>query len=136
MSYDFYKTLHLLGLISLFMGLGGSILVFSALPQGMRLKLSARLLIGSSHGLGLLLILLGGFGMLAKKNIVAFPYPPWIWIKIVLWLLLALLLTFIKRGRQLVFLWWFAVIAIGFFAIYAVLYMQKANLIAPSLSPL
>ena len=130
MTYDFYRVLHFVGLLSLFMGLGGSILAYSALPEGMRLKLSSRMLLGVSHGAGLLLILLGGFGMLAKKSIFTFPFPNWVWVKIALWITLAALFTCIKRGpRQLALLWWLLAMGLGFAAIYAVLIYQRANLL-------
>lgn len=42
------------------------------------------------HGLGVFLILLGGFGMLARLGIVrGMSWPGWIWAKVIIWGILA-----------------------------------------------
>lgn len=83
-SLEVYKLVHIIGIVLLFFGFGG-VLIFalskSALPQVVR-KTSAIF-----HGIGLFLILLGGFGMLARLGL-AKEWPMWVILKLVIWLVL------------------------------------------------
>ncbi len=88
MSPEFYKVLHLIGLICLFTGIGGFLTYGS--NQQPRIKMVAIL-----HGAGLVLLLVSGFGMQAKLGI---GFPIWIAIKVVLWVSLGSLLMLAKRG--------------------------------------
>lgn len=83
MSYEFYKTLHLLGLSLTLLSFGG-ILVF-AINGGTKASNQFKKGVMISHGVGLLLLLIAGFGMLAKLQISGF--PTWVLLKIVIWLL-------------------------------------------------
>lgn len=93
MTFEFYKILHLTGLICLFFGFGG--LLVSAY-SGVTLKSSAKIMGFATHGLGLLFILVGGFGMLAKSGQMS-QLPGWIHAKIAIWLLMALGVSLVKR---------------------------------------
>ncbi len=75
----YFKLLHLVGLMSLFIGIGGSIAMSSTADA------AKRRIFGILHGVGLVLLLLAGFGFLgvAKMGV-----PTWAWIKVVLWLAL------------------------------------------------
>lgn len=81
MSFEFYKILHVVGVMLLFTALGG--VTLHALSGGDK----GRKLLAASHGVALLLLLVAGFGMIAKLKLAA-PYPGWIWGKLVIWLLL------------------------------------------------
>ena len=103
MSYQFYKFFHFFGIALLFTSLGG------ALVRGM-LKDEAknaqvRKLITISHGIALLLILVAGFGMLARTG--TSMTAPWIYIKLFIWFLLGGVLALIHRvrGRASTVLW-------------------------------
>ncbi len=78
------KLIHLLGIFLLFTALGGScaLAMVGDTVSGSRV----RRLTGILHGVALLLILMGGFGMLAKLAF-AGGWPLWVWLKIVIWLL-------------------------------------------------
>ena len=56
---------------------------------GTRATSSTRRLVGITHGIGALLILVGGFGMLARIGMKhGEGFPGWLWVKIVVWLFL------------------------------------------------
>ena len=83
-----YKIIHLAGVMGLFSALGAIIAgtCFSC-------KKSARIL----HGISLLLILISGFGMIAKLG---YGYTQgWIICKIVIWLILGAMLALSKKAN-------------------------------------
>jgi hypothetical protein len=84
MSYEFYKVLHLIGLTLVVMSLGG-IMLF-AINGGTKASNSFRKGAMMTHGVGLLLLLVAGFGMLAKLGIHG--VPSWVGGKLVIWLAL------------------------------------------------
>jgi hypothetical protein len=88
LPYTFYKVTHILGLLFTFMALGG--VATHAANGGQKATAVTRRLTAALHGGGVFLILLGGFGMLARLGIVqGHAFPGWVWAKIVVWLLLA-----------------------------------------------
>lgn len=93
MTLETYKILHLGGLILLFLGIGiatqRALLGTAASPIGRRFAALA-------HGLGLAVILVSGFGMLARLGI-QWPLPGWAIAKAVIWLLLGALFAVAKR---------------------------------------
>lgn len=95
-SYEIYKFIHLVGLTITVFSLG-------AMALQMALQRSAdfkyRKLIASGHGIGALLLLLGGFGMLARLGIVQ-NMPTWVYIKIAIWLVVGALIVPMKRKPQ------------------------------------
>ena len=86
MSYEFYKVLHIFGIVMLFTALGGTVLY--ALNGGTKAGNQARGLIGALHGTALLLILVAGFGMFTKHNLAL---GGWLWGKLAIWLALPML---------------------------------------------
>ena len=87
-----YKVLHLLGVALLFSGLGGLCLLSIAGSDSAR----ARKLAGILHGIALVIVLVAGFGLLAKLGF-GTAIPLWIWLKIVIWLVLAAIIVVIRR---------------------------------------
>ncbi len=86
-SYTVYKVVHLLGIFLLMAALGG--LAIHAANGGVRRESLTRRLVSGSHGIALFLILLGGFGMLARLAAPGgFALPGWIWAKVAIWVLL------------------------------------------------
>jgi len=84
MSTQLYLILHLIGIIALFYALGG--LALHAYKGGNR-NFGAHRFIMTVHGLAMMLVLIPGFGLLAKTG-VAWPWPLWVWGKLVAWLIL------------------------------------------------
>jgi len=86
-SHQFYNVVHVVGIVLVMSALGA--LALHAAAGGTRPTNPARGLIASMHGIGILLILVGGFGMLARLGIIqGGSFPAWIWVKIAVWALL------------------------------------------------
>lgn len=79
-----YHILHLIGVIFLFVGIGSMLTTSGSARPGMKF-----------HGIGLLLLLVAGFGMLAKLKL---SYSaPWVIAKFVIWLVLGALPVLAKK---------------------------------------
>jgi hypothetical protein len=104
MSLIAYKTIHIISIMLLFTALGGLLLAARAGVQtGVSRKLAA-----ITHGIALLLILVSGFGALARVGF-SNPaiWPGWLWGKALIWLLLGAVIVIIRRAPRLVpILWW------------------------------
>ena len=85
--YNIYKVLHILGIALAFAAVGGvNVAVINGLTKATN---SARKLGAAVHGIALFLLLVGGFGMLARLGMVqGHAFPGWLWGKIVVWALL------------------------------------------------
>jgi hypothetical protein len=85
---DFYEVVHIIGIAMLFLAIGG--VAVHAANGGSKATSQTRSLVGSVHGLGALLILVGGFGMLAR---IGFQhggnFPGWLWVKLIVWTILS-----------------------------------------------
>ena len=114
-SHSVYKLVHLIGIIMLFVSLGGVLL--HALNDGTKADNRWRKQVGITHGVGLFLVLLGGFGMLARLSI-GWPWPGWVLTKVVIWVVLGGFTAVIyKMGAQGKVLW-YVVILLGALAAY------------------
>ena len=102
MDYDFYKVLHVLGVSLVLLALGG--ITVHTMNGGTKESNSFRKSAAIAHGVGLLLLLVAGFGMLAKMGIHGF--PAWVAIKSVIWLILGAVaaLAYKKEFARLVWL--------------------------------
>jgi hypothetical protein len=113
MSIAVYRVIHMLGLILLFQSLGASLLYVR--NGGSMSENPLRTVLNRMHGTGLLLLLLGGFGMLAKLDI-TWPLPAWAWVKVVVWLTMGASLTMVKKNPGSAKLWWSLIIVLGLIA--------------------
>lgn len=93
--YDVYRLLHLGGMFAMFMALGG--IALHVVNGGTKQSNTARKLIAALHGTALFVILLGGFGMLARLKLVQGGLPPWIYAKLAIWALMAVMGTVMYR---------------------------------------
>ena len=118
MSYEFYKVLHLLGLMLLFFSLGGYTL--KGAPEGPGAK-RAKILLAVTHGVGLLFLLVAGFGLLAKLQLMK-GIPVWAWCKLVVWLAFGAAPVAIKRTPALVRPVWAALVLLGTLAAYLAIF--------------
>lgn len=96
MSYEFYKIIHLTGIILTFSGLIG---LLTMLMSGATVAGRAKSLVFISHGVGLLLALLGGFGLLARLGYMQ-NMPNWVFAKLAIWLFLGGAIALVKRKAQ------------------------------------
>lgn len=81
MAIEIYKLLHFVGILLVFNALGGQILF--VWRGGTRADAAARRAVAITHGVGLLLLLLGGFGMHARLGYTGFPL--WFGVKVGVW---------------------------------------------------
>lgn len=88
-SYSVYKVVHLLGMFMLFTVLGG--IALHAVNGGTKQSNTGRRLIAIMHGLALFVILLGGFGMLARLGLVQGMLPGWVLAKLSIWVAMPVL---------------------------------------------
>lgn len=115
MSLVVYKMMHLLGLVLLFQSLGASLFAYLA---GLGISDSPhRKMLMSMHGLGLVLLLFGGFGMAAKLGIMGM-FPGWIWMKLGIWLVLGASVFYVRKKPETARLWWYLVLVLGALAAY------------------
>lgn len=116
MSYEFYKVIHLFGIMLLFSSLGGAVVVHAIgnNEQGA----SYRKLLSALHGISLVLILVAGGGLMARKGIMSLPPPMWINLKVIIWLLLGAALVVVKRAADMGRVWLVAMPLIGAIAAY------------------
>ena len=88
LSHSVYNVLHVIGIVLIMTALGG--LALHAINGGTRESNAGRRLMAALHGLGAFLVLLGGFGMLARIGFEhGAPFPGWLVAKIAVWLVLA-----------------------------------------------
>ncbi|MGV3709450.1 MAG: hypothetical protein ACO1Q7_11475 [Gemmatimonas sp.] len=98
-SRDLYEIVHILGIAMLFAAMGG--VAVHAANGGTRGASRTRALVASVHGIGAFLILLGGFGMLARLQMMSQPMPKWVMAKLVIWVLLSGLILLPYRSASL-----------------------------------
>lgn len=86
----FYKALHIFGLFLATTSLGG--IAIHAANGGTKATSRTRALTASVFGLGMLLALAGGFGQAARLGLTNTAiFPGWLWAKIAIWVLVAVL---------------------------------------------
>jgi hypothetical protein len=117
---DFYEILHVLGIAMLFVAIGG--VAVHAANGGTKATSNTRPLVGSIHGLGALLILTGGFGMLARMGLVRGSFPGWLWGKIIIWTILSAIVLLPYRNPALARPFLFLLPLLAAAAVYLALY--------------
>ena len=118
MSYEFYKLLHLTGIVLLFSGLVSMLTVKVA---GQTLEGRTKKFSFMTHGLGLLLIIISGFGLLARLGMIQ-EIPNWVYVKLLIWLFFGGIVALIKRKATG---WNFYVILICIFILAAYVGITK-----------
>ena len=97
MPYAVYKVMHFLGIFMLITALAATSM--HVLRGGTRADNPYRRALGITHGVAALLILTGGFGMLARLGVMHGALPNWIYAKLVIWLALAAAMMVPYRGQ-------------------------------------
>ena len=117
--YEVYKVMHFLGIFMIFVSVGG--VMMYTLNGGAKADNSLRKMSGITHGIGLVLVLVGGFGMMARLSI-PWPWPGWLYTKLVVWLVLGGITGLIYKlgtsGKGL----WYVVILLGVIAAYMAIF--------------
>ncbi len=113
MSFDFYKLVHFLGLIMVFSGLGAQ---FVLAINGTGSKDGpGRRWVAMLHGIGLVLLLVAGFGMLAKGQL---PIQGWVISKLAIWILLGGIGAIAARRKSMAGVMWIVALLLGLSAAY------------------
>lgn len=118
-SYSAYRLIHLLGIFLLFLGLGGLTIRALAGADDRR----TRRLAAITHGVGLVLILVGGFGLLARLGVGhGSGWPHWVYGKLIIWLLMGAAIVVIRKlgGKSLIL--WLILPLLGLLAAYMAIY--------------
>ena len=97
MSYPFYKIVHIFAVLLLFTALGGA--AMHNAQGGTRATNAKRGLVGMTHGIALMLILVAGFGAAGKAGFFEGGFPGWLIAKIVLWVVFGAALTPLSRVK-------------------------------------
>lgn len=119
MSFAAYKVIHILAVLFVFASLGALML---AAREGVE-RGNGRKLAGMTHGIALLLVLVAGFGALARLGLSnPAAWPMWVWIKALVWLVLGGVIVLIRRSPQLGTLLWWLIPLLGGIATWAAVY--------------
>ena len=101
MTYEIYKLLHILGLLLLLFGLFGmAVVIWNGASPSPKVKKYLMM----SHGFGLALLMVAGFGMAARLGLMA-QMPGWIYVKIFIWICLGGLATLIRKKPERASVW-------------------------------
>lgn len=108
MSYEFYKVVHFLGIFMLFLSLGGVIMrAINGLDRTHGWRKQAAI----THGIGMVLALVGGFGLLVKLGIKG--VPGWAWGKLFVWVLFGGMIALAGRKPRTGKLLWWSMLLLG-----------------------
>lgn len=119
MSYEFYKLLHLIGVFLTLSGLAG--MAIHVAGGGTKATFKSRALASATHGIGLVVTLVAGFGLLAKLGLMA-GMPGWAIAKLVVWLILGALPALIWRKPGAAKMFYFLAILFAAFNGYLAIY--------------
>jgi hypothetical protein len=107
-SYAVYRLIHFVGIFLIIMAVSSQTLHVAT--GGTRATQTARKLVFAAHGIGLLLVLVAGFGLLARLGIMhGAGFPGWIWAKLVIWLIFGALVALPYRMPALARPLWVAI---------------------------
>lgn len=112
MDVRVYSVLHFTGVLMIFLAYGG-LIVRSMLRSE---DVLVRKLGAITSGVGLLLVLVSGFGMLSRTY--GNTFHPWIIAKLIIWLVLGGLIVIINRKPEMGRPLWWVTLLLGFLAIY------------------
>ena len=108
MPYVFYKQIHLLAILMVFLAFGA--LVILARSGGT--DRAFRKMASITHGVGLVLALISGFGLAARLGVQL--SSGWVIVKLVIWLLLGAGIAVLKRvPSTMTFALWWTLILLG-----------------------
>lgn len=112
MNIMVYKWLHIVGAFAVVMAFGALIFRSSLQPQADATGAFPKKSLSIIHGVGLLILLISGFGMLARMGIHG-EFPQWVILKGVIWLALGGLIAAVNRAPSKNKLWWWLVLALA-----------------------
>lgn len=99
MPYTLYKLMHLTGIFAMLVGF--TLACAHAQRPGAATDRKARRAFAITHGVAVLLILTGGFGMLARLGNMHGALPGWIIAKLAIWVVIAGAIALPNRDPRL-----------------------------------
>lgn len=105
MPYETYRLIHFFGIFLILVALGSA--THHVIAGGTKQTDPFRRGIMITHGVGMLLVLLGGFGALAKLGIHGLPV--WAICKLVIWLIFGGLIAVVYKKPQYARAIWFII---------------------------
>ena len=115
MSYEFYKVLHLAGLVTIFTSLGALAFV----PGDRRKPLMMM------HGIATVVMLVAGFGLLARLGLVG-NLGPWVYGKLAIWLAIGAVPVVLRRKPDMAVIMLLVSIALGAISAYLAIFKPGA----------
>ncbi|MCD8481486.1 MAG: hypothetical protein LR015_01695 [Verrucomicrobia bacterium] len=112
MDARIYTVMHITGAFMIFLAYGG-LIVRSMLRSE---DILVRKMGAITSGVGLLLVLVSGFGMLSRLH--GNTFHPWVIAKLIIWLVLGGLIVLINRKPEMGRALWWVTLLLGFLAIY------------------
>ncbi len=94
MSLATYSLIHILGLAAVLVALGGMLALVASGHKTAESSQKSTLM--ALHGVGMILMIVAGFGMLARLGIHGI--PSWVWMKLVIWIILGIIPFWIRRS--------------------------------------
>jgi len=113
--YKAYKLIHLSGIFMIFLALGGMILSAAAKEATASLKNALNML----HGIGLGIVIIAGFGMLAKTHAA---FEGWVVVKLLVWVFFGGSIAIIRRKPDMGKMMLWLCVALGIVAVYMALF--------------
>ena len=96
MSLEFYRIIHVAGILMLFSGLSALLGLYTS---GHSPRKGLRITLAVIHGIGMALVLVSGFGQLARLGLTG-GLPGWIYAKLGIWLILGGSMLLARRKAQ------------------------------------
>ncbi|MBE8222020.1 MAG: hypothetical protein HAW60_04740 [Bdellovibrionales bacterium] len=113
MSLEIYKLIHLISILALIFSFG---LMIGHYKNGGEKNKQYNII----HGISITIILISGFGMLARMSI-HWPWPTWVIIKALVWIVLGgIIVLFRKKPNSLIGL--ISILLFGGLAIFSAIY--------------
>ena len=122
MSLEAYKVIHLFGIFLILISLGGMSL---HVANGGTRDYPLRKMMAMSHGIGLLIALIAGFGMLARLQLMN-AIPTWAFAKLAIWLVLGGLPALIYRKPALAKVFWGLIVLLATTAAFLAVFKPGA----------
>ena len=113
MPYTVYKLIHLASILFLFTAAGGVALY--AANGGNRESNVAGRWVSAIHGVTLVLILISGFGLVARLGT---GFQLWVWVKFALWFVIGSIALLPLRKPHLGFRWFLLIPLLGAISAY------------------
>lgn len=111
--YEIYKVIHIAGVFFLLFSLSTYLVITNT--DTVKFKRIASVM----HGISMFIVLIGGFGLLARLGIIhGIDWPAWVWIKLIIWVTMGAMIYIIKRVKTSSQILWFIIPILAVVAAY------------------